>query len=62
MQVKLESLTARSIAGMLYAGKLNAAQTYQILEEGGYDDKITRIEELLMDMEAVQEYYTHNQR
>jgi len=62
MQIKLENLTARAIAGMLYSGKLQATQVYQILEEKGLDAKLERVTDLLQDMEATDDYYKLNAR
>lgn len=60
--IRIETLTARSIAGMLYSGKLHAALVYQLLEEGGYDDKLELVQDLLMEMESVNEHYKNNNR
>lgn len=57
MQVKIETLTARSIAGYIYNGRLNATYVYQLLEEAGLEDKLERVEDLLREMNAVDDFY-----
>lgn len=58
MQVKIESLTARSIAGYIYNGRLQATMVYQLLEEAGLEEKLERVEDLLREMNSVDEFYT----
>lgn len=62
MQIKVELLTARAIAGYIHSGRLQATAVYQLLEEEGYEAKLERVQDLLQEMEAVNEYYTLNVR
>ena len=57
MQIKIEHLTARALAGLIYSGKVQHTAVAQHLEELGHEAKLERIETLLEDMNAVNDYY-----
>lgn len=50
MQIGIESLTARTLAGMIYAEKISSTKVFQVLEEVGAEEKIEEIHELLFEM------------
>lgn len=54
---KLITLSARSIAGLIYSGKLNRTQVTQFYEECGYEDKLELVDALLEDMGHIDSYY-----
>lgn len=57
MEAKLRKLTARSLAGLIYEGKVSQTLIYQGLEELGLDEKLVLVDELLEDMNSIADHY-----
>lgn len=57
MRVKLETLTARYIAGLIYEGRIEYPATMYYLEHIGAEMKMEKIDLLLEEMETVDAYY-----
>ncbi len=57
MSARIELMSARAIAGLIHAGRLNAAGTYQFLEEAGYEEKLELVQDILEDMETIEIHY-----
>lgn len=57
MKVKIETLTARYLAGLIYAGRLDHSTVLYRMEELGADDKMERINELLEEMYLADELH-----
>lgn len=62
MNLRIESLTARSLAGLIYSNKIPAQKVYQILEEDEQEEKLEEVQELLSEMMDVDAHFENNNR
>lgn len=58
MKVKIETLTARYLAGLIYSNKVDYSTVMYRLEDLGHEMKMERIDLLLEEMQLADDYHT----